>query len=102
MCGYVLGALDSLPFYERMQKEYLVPLQQKYPCPKSPEGLVYDEFYIWAIHHPEADLHIPTNVGMLKIKNTIIRKYHNLLAYLCSNFQNNHRSCPFLFHNNTV
>lgn len=47
-----------------MQTEYLVPLQQKYPCPSSPEGLVYDEFYIWAIHHPEADLHIPSKVGM--------------------------------------
>jgi ribosomal protein S18 acetylase RimI-like enzyme len=64
VCGYCLGCLDSLPFYERMQKEYLVPLQQQYPCPpEQPPPTQYDAFYIWAIHHAEADLHIPERVA---------------------------------------
>jgi ribosomal protein S18 acetylase RimI-like enzyme len=64
VCGYCLGCLDSLPFYDRMQKEYLVPLQQQYPCPlEEPLPSQHDLFYTWAMHHAEADLHIPARVG---------------------------------------
>jgi hypothetical protein len=31
VCGYVLGALDSKSFYEKLDNEWFVSLRQKYP-----------------------------------------------------------------------
>ena len=37
VCGYILGALDSKTFYERLETEWFPPLREQYPKPTGDE-----------------------------------------------------------------
>ena len=37
VCGYILGALNSKTFYERLETEWFPPLREKYPKPTGDE-----------------------------------------------------------------
>ena len=37
VCGYILGALDSRTFYERLETEWFPPLREQYPKPTGDE-----------------------------------------------------------------
>jgi GNAT superfamily N-acetyltransferase len=55
--GYVVGALDSLAFEERLEKEWWPALRARYqePDPAASEGLSFGErFMLNDIHHPMA------------------------------------------------
>lgn len=77
--GYALGTVDTTLFYERYVKEWLPPLQVKYPMPVNPApqwnetekciALLHDPriFYPESFHPYPAHLHIdllPTAQGM--------------------------------------
>ncbi|HEX4213175.1 MAG TPA: GNAT family N-acetyltransferase [Candidatus Dormibacteraeota bacterium] len=52
--GYVLGALDTAAFEERLEKEWWPPLRARYTDPdgKPRDEMTADERMVWAIHHP--------------------------------------------------
>lgn len=52
VCGYVLGALDTERFEQRLVEEWLPPLQQLYPDPTgNKENWTLDEKIYHLIHH---------------------------------------------------
>jgi ribosomal protein S18 acetylase RimI-like enzyme len=56
--GYVLGALDTKKFRERFVKEWLPPLQKRYPDPPGDEThWTLDEKIYYQLHHPWTDIH---------------------------------------------
>jgi ribosomal protein S18 acetylase RimI-like enzyme len=52
--GYVLGALDSAAFEERLEREWWPALRARYPDPdgKQRSSMTADERMEWHIHHP--------------------------------------------------
>jgi ribosomal protein S18 acetylase RimI-like enzyme len=54
VCGYTLGALDTLEFQKRYLMEWLPPLQEKYPDPIGHEHTwTEDEKIYHQLHHPD-------------------------------------------------
>jgi ribosomal protein S18 acetylase RimI-like enzyme len=54
VCGYTLGALDTLAFQQRYLTEWLPPLQKCYPDPAGhPSEWNQDEKIYHQIHHPD-------------------------------------------------
>jgi ribosomal protein S18 acetylase RimI-like enzyme len=57
VCGYCLGALDTEAFFERFLREWLPPLQARYPDPAGPEsGWTRDQRTCHELHHPDAPM----------------------------------------------
>ena len=57
VCGYVLGAFDTAAFRERFVREWLPPLQRRYPDPKgNADGWSRDERLYHVMHHPPREL----------------------------------------------
>lgn len=53
VCGYVLGALDSVGFYRRLEAEWWPALRARHPAPAGdPAGWSRDERCYRAFHHP--------------------------------------------------
>jgi ribosomal protein S18 acetylase RimI-like enzyme len=48
-CGYILGAKDSLKFYERCEKDWFPKLRERYPMPE-PDDTTRDAAIIRRIH----------------------------------------------------
>lgn len=58
VCGYVLGALDTKVFRERFVKEWLPPLQQRYPDPQGDETIwTPDEQIYHELHQPWLEIY---------------------------------------------
>ncbi len=56
VCGYTLGALDTITFQKRYLEEWLPPLQKKYPDPTGDEDSWTEDQKIYhQLHHPEVD-----------------------------------------------
>jgi ribosomal protein S18 acetylase RimI-like enzyme len=54
VCGYVLGALDSARFYERMEREYLPALRLRFADPAGPQvSRDHDQQMYHLYHHFE-------------------------------------------------
>lgn len=54
VCGYTLGALDTLKFQKRFLEEWLPPLQKQYPDPAGDKhGWTEDEKIYHELHHPD-------------------------------------------------
>lgn len=54
VCGYCLGALDTELFFERFLREWLPPLQRRYPDPSGSErDWTRDQHIYHELHHPE-------------------------------------------------
>lgn len=53
VCGYVLGALDTVDFFKRYVSEWLPQLQARVPQPDRPwEAMLPSDRLRWRIHHP--------------------------------------------------
>lgn len=52
VCGYVIGALDSKTFYERLQTEWFPPLRERYPEPQGDQkSWTSDERLMYQFYH---------------------------------------------------
>lgn len=60
VCGYVLAALDSARFYERLRAEWLPPLCARHPDPEgdpatwTPSERLYHEYHHYAVYYPDS------------------------------------------------
>jgi GNAT superfamily N-acetyltransferase len=55
VCGYTLGALDTEPFYRRMDEEWLANLRKEYEDPSGdPAAWTPDQLLTHIIFHPPA------------------------------------------------
>lgn len=55
--GYVLGALDTVRFNQRLESEWLAPLQKAEPAPGAdPKGWHGSDWVRHALHHPFLDV----------------------------------------------
>ncbi|MEM6428712.1 MAG: GNAT family N-acetyltransferase [Deinococcota bacterium] len=60
VCGYVLGALTSLSFYERMRTQWLPRIQAQVPNPAGdPAMWTHTEHLYHQVHHPKETLPEP-------------------------------------------
>ena len=54
ICGYCLGALDTIGFFVRLQQEWLPPLQKRHPEPTgNPETWTPTQKLRRELHHPD-------------------------------------------------
>ncbi len=68
VCGYLLGALDSARFYQRLLAEWLPPLRARHPDPTgdparwTPTQWLYHEFHHFTPHYPPAFHAFPSHL----------------------------------------
>ena len=68
VCGYVMGALDTKSFFEKVQLEWLPNLQKQYTDPlQSSKPWTKDEECIHLLFHPEIPLDYPEYPSHLHI-----------------------------------
>jgi len=67
-CGYIIGALDSQSFYEKMNSEWLPEIRKKYTDPKPDlNQWTKDEEFIHHLFHPEKPIILPDYPSHLHI-----------------------------------
>lgn len=68
VCGYVLAALDSTRFYERMLNEWLPELRARHPAPTgdpttwTPTQQLYFEYHNYQVYYPASFHAYPSHV----------------------------------------